>query len=581
MIDQGRIFLSDQSRPMNKKIIPAISCFLFTGFFSLAQVRINEVSPSVLANKKQWIELFVGSGNITEYRVLVKYKTTSTDSGFYVFNLSGSPNASGYFVMGNNNGNADWQSTSLSKKISWDGRELPFSVAESNTVLSETGTNHIFIINRNKIVDALVTGLSSVTTPISSLQLNLNSWTNFIVPNGVGLDGLAVDFRFLQLTNLNTINQPSGSGTFSFIYNNQCPTSSPWLLTPVDTRDRLNTGSLLPGLNYWETDYKISSTINRAPGDFYTIPNNTIPGGSPTFDYANAIPTKLYFKYSLNNTTLSVNTSNPAFKLFYDKGASVDFPNKLLDPTDPEISLNVSSSLEVPNTVYATVPVTADMIYTDINGSNKLRPLFPILVSSDACFKTQSIVLASPLELLPIKLLEFSVFGMKDGAHLNWSTAMEENASGFEIERSIGSPEKFTRLAFIPTKAENGMSQSVLQYAYQDNNVIPGKINYYRLKLIDIDGRSSYAEVKSINPVTIAGETAIFPNPSSGSISIKMKSSSKYAVYVFDYAGREIQRLDCMDDPIDRVDGLKPGFYTIKFIEIKSGIQSIKRLIVN
>ena len=566
---------------MNIRIVSILSCFLLIAFFSKSQVRINEVSPSIQFNKKQWIELFISSGNITDYRVLVKFKTSPVDSGFYVFGLSGNPNANGYFVLGNNNGNIDWQSTSLSKKISWDGRELPFSAAQSNSVLSETGTNHIFVLKGNKIVDVLVTGLSDVTTPITSLQLNLNGWSNFNVQNGIGLDGLAVDFRFLQLTNLNTVNQPSGNSTFSFIYNSQCPTSSPWVLTPTDTRDKLNAGSALPSIDYWETDYKISSTFSRGPADFYVIPNNTIPGGSPTFDYSNAIPTKLYFKYSLNNSTLAVNTSNPTFKLFYDKGAAIDFPNRVLDPTDPEISFSVSSSLEIPNTVYLNVPVSADMIYTDNTGSKKLRPLFPLLVSANACFKSQSIVLAAPLELLPITVLNFSVSGIKDGIKLNWSTASEEHAKGFEVERSVGSSTDFKLISFISSKAENGLSQSQLNYTYDDLGFIQGKTNYYRIKMVDVDGNNSFTEVKSIFGAETTTLPDIYPNPSIGSVSVVMKSEGKYAVYIFDNSGREIRRIDSVDDKFDHIDGLKPGFYTIKFIDTKNGNQSFRRLIVN
>ena len=569
------------STPLTLKKAAIFSCVLFNVFFCSAQVRFNEISASVQSGKKQWIEIFIASGNISDYRVLVKFKSSATDSGFYVFSLSGNPNANGYFVLGNNNGNATWQSTSLSKKISWDGSELPFSLAESNAVLTSSGTNHIFLLKGNRIVDALVTGISNTLTPISTLQLDLNAWSNFNVVNGIGLNGLSVDFRIFQLTNLNTINQVSGDNTVSFIYNNQCSTSSPWVLTPLDTRDKINSGSIAPSIDYWETDYKISSTFNRGPSDFFVIPNNTIPGGSPTFDYTNAIPTKLYFKYTLNNTSVTVNTANPSFKLYYDKGAALDLPNKVLDPADPEISLNVSASLETPNTVYVNVPVTPDMIYTDNSGIRKVRPLFPILTSANACFKSQSIVLASSLELLPINLLSFSVLGINDGIQLNWATTSEEFAKGFELERAIGSPEKFRFMSFMSTKAINGMSQSRLNYSYNDLNPEQGKINYYRIKLVDIDGASSYTEVKSIYYSQAANQPNIYPNPSNGFVSVMVKSAGKYEVYIYDNTGREIKRVECSENKFDRINGLKPGFYTIKFIDSLNGSQSFRRLVVS
>jgi hypothetical protein len=140
------------STPLTLKKVAIFSCVLFNVFFCSAQVRFNEISASVQSGKKQWIEIFIASGNISDYRVLVKFKSSATDSGFYVFSLSGNPNANGYFVLGNNNGNATWQSTSLSKKISWDGRELPFFLAESNAVLTDAGTNHIFLLKGKKLL---------------------------------------------------------------------------------------------------------------------------------------------------------------------------------------------------------------------------------------------------------------------------------------------------------------------------------------------------------------------------------------------------------------------------------------------
>jgi len=565
-------------------INPKMICLLWAMYalsYSFSQVRLNEISPSIQAGKKQWIELFVASGTISDYKVLVKYKSGSTDSGFYVFALSGNPNGGGYFVIGNNNGNTVWQGTSLSKKISWDGRELPFSAAESNFVMSDVGTNHIFLLRGNKIVDALITGISNTATPLSVLQLELNAWKNFNVINGIGFDGLSVDFQLFQLTNLNTFLQPSGNNTVSFIYNTQCPSSSPWILTPVDTRDKLNSGSVNPTIDFWETDFKISSTINRGPSDFYSVPNNTIPGGSPTFDYANAFPTKLYFKYSLNNYTIPVDASNPLFKLYYDKGAALDLPNKILDPSDPEISVSASRSFESPNTVYVNVPISPDMFYIDNNGVKKLRPFFPQLTSLNACFKTQSILLAAPLEALPINLLSFSVSQVADGIQLDWLTSSEENAMGFEIQRAIGKPDRFLSLDFVPTKHGNGSSRSVMHYKYNDNEFFSTQVVYYRIKLVDRDGTASYSSIESFRLASTLVESSLFPNPSDGAVNLITKPGGRFRVYIYDHTGREIRQLNCMQEPVSRITGLKQGFYTVKFIDLTSGSQNLKRLIVN
>jgi hypothetical protein len=49
-------------------------------YFFSAKVRLNEISTSLQFAKKQWIELFVGSGDILDNKVLVHLKSSATDS---------------------------------------------------------------------------------------------------------------------------------------------------------------------------------------------------------------------------------------------------------------------------------------------------------------------------------------------------------------------------------------------------------------------------------------------------------------------------------------------------------------------
>ena len=133
----------------------------------------------------------------------------------------------------------------------------------------------------------------------------------------------------------------------------------------------------------------------------------------------------------------------------------------------------------------------------------------------------------------------------------------------------------------MSTKAINGMSQSRLNYSYNDLNPEQGKINYYRIKLVDIYGASSYTEVKSIYYSQAANQPNIYPNPSNGFVSVMVKSAGKYEVYIYDNTGREIKRVECSENKFDRINGLKPGFYTIKFIDSLNGSQSFRRLVVS
>jgi hypothetical protein len=303
---------------MNKVVV-----FFLAMIFSVSvssQVRLNEFFPASNGQNKQWIELYSSGAAIGNYSLAIRYKLSASDSGFYVMSLSGSPNTNNYFVV-ENNGNVNWLNTSQVKKIRWDGVLQTLSSTESNNILQSSGENHIFLVKNNKVVDVLVTGISGTSTPHVKAQSQINAWTSFSVQNGIGLDGFSLAFNYIQVTNLNTPNQSAGSGSsFSFIYTaSGCNAAYPWEKTQAETKAALNTGSSVPQFDYWDVEYKISNAFAKQATDFYVVTNSRIPDGSPTFDYnVSGTPTKLYLKYTVLNTLVTVALANPVCYMYYD-----------------------------------------------------------------------------------------------------------------------------------------------------------------------------------------------------------------------------------------------------------------------
>jgi hypothetical protein len=82
---------------------------------------------------------------------------------------------------------------------------------------------------------------------------------------------------------------------------------------------------------------------------------------------------------------------------------------------------------------------------------------------------------------------------------LRWTTAVESNLKGFEIERGLDG-KSFQFLAFVEAA---GNSSSPRDYVYEDRTVFKslGNVYYYRLKLVDFDGSFSYYDkVVSVAP---------------------------------------------------------------------------------
>ena len=144
--------------------------------------------------------------------------------------------------------------------------------------------------------------------------------------------------------------------------------------------------------------------------------------------------------------------------------------------------------------------------YFRVNATNYFNPL-PTLTTG---------------AVLPVQLVNFSV--IKDGkkVKLQWSTASEQNNDRFEVEKSIdGSVWKN-----IATVKGMGTSSQAQHYNSYDASPASG-INYYRLKQVDVDGRSNISDIRSIrfNEASKA-IISVSPNPVRGVVNFKLDNIS-------------------------------------------------------
>ena len=119
-------------------------------------------------------------------------------------------------------------------------------------------------------------------------------------------------------------------------------------------------------------------------------------------------------------------------------------------------------------------------------------------------------------QTLPVKLISFS--GRLNGTRtdLNWVTANELNTKQFEVERS-GDGQNFTKIAAVNAR---GNSNTPTSYDLVDPTPLQG-VNYYRLRMVDIDGKFEYSQIVIIridNSVQLI--TKVAPNPFTGKIDV-------------------------------------------------------------
>ncbi|MEI2739020.1 MAG: LamG-like jellyroll fold domain-containing protein [Chitinophagaceae bacterium] len=135
------------------------------------------------------------------------------------------------------------------------------------------------------------------------------------------------------------------------------------------------------------------------------------------------------------------------------------------------------------------------------------------------------IVTLTPFSL-PSKLGEFTAIKKASGIQLNWETFSEQNTSRFEIERSADG----TNFSPIGVVSAAGNSADKRSYSFIDN-LPSGNTNFYRLKLVDIDGALTYSRivaVKNENLFTLQ----VFPNPVNDFLQVQFPVAKREAVQI-------------------------------------------------
>lgn len=154
----------------------------------------------------------------------------------------------------------------------------------------------------------------------------------------------------------------------------------------------------------------------------------------------------------------------------------------------------------MPAGTYTIVNLTAGTITGNFASVN-LPAGYVLNVGSSTITLTQSIV-------LPVTLINFNGRMIEGKIDLVWQTASEENFNRFEIERSREGSVYHT---IGSVKRQNNGSLKT----YRFSDLMPVAIQYYRLKMIDEDGKYAYSKVIEIKGQTLDGAFKIYPNPSS------------------------------------------------------------------
>jgi hypothetical protein len=220
------------------------------------------------------------------------------------------------------------------------------------------------------------------------------------------------------------------------------------------------------------------------------------------------------------------------------------------------------------NSIPGTISFAAPISYTTGTGPQKIFVADldldgkPDIITINSTSNTFSVLRNTLLSSLPVILQSFT--GSRNGTEvsLSWQTSEESNTKSFEAEQSTDG----NQFSTIVTVAASGNSNGIRQYNFVHHNPAKG-INYYRLKMIDLDGSYSFSKIISVQMEQVISLFTIYPNPAHDFIIIKPGSSHSMVIHIFASDGLQVKSYQT-DGSLHEINipisNLPAGFYTVQ-----------------
>jgi hypothetical protein len=140
--------------------------------------------------------------------------------------------------------------------------------------------------------------------------------------------------------------------------------------------------------------------------------------------------------------------------------------------------------------------------------------------------------------ILPVEISSFEAKPAGRNIELTWITQKEINNRGFEIQRYQEESNQYKPIGWI-----NAFSNAVNGHTYNftDDKVLVNVLYLYRLKQVDIDGKSVLSYIRSAKVAGVVNESfRISPNPASSFINLSLAGQAvngRFLVKILDSKG--------------------------------------------
>jgi hypothetical protein len=181
--------------------------------------------------------------------------------------------------------------------------------------------------------------------------------------------------------------------------------------------------------------------------------------------------------------------------------------------------------------------------------------------------------------LLPVELLSFYGDVGDNYNHLYWKTASEIETNHFEVERSSDG-NNFTTIGKVNA---TGNSLTLQNYSFEDKVRNDG-LNYYRLKIVDEDGKYKHSGIIALTAISKDVILEVVPNPASEYIDIlySLERASETEIKIYDPRGAIIystnkSSIKGINSSTLKIDNFAKGIYNV--VLINGGIVSTSRFV--
>lgn len=176
--------------------------------------------------------------------------------------------------------------------------------------------------------------------------------------------------------------------------------------------------------------------------------------------------------------------------------------------------------------------------------------------------------------VIPVTITSFTAVKKNESVLLNWYATYETNFKEYEIQRSTDG----INFSSIGTVKGTNLSN----YAFTDQHLPIGPVVYYRLKMIDIDGKYKLSRIAAVRFNNDFSNAIVYPNPTAGALTIKLFDAleSNSVLQVTDIAGRKMKQENVAAGRVSiniDVKNLPEGRY---FIKIYNGTQLVNQSFV-